>query len=146
LIIFGLMIPDVILIAVILATGPKTVYESTSSEGVPSNFNGPAGSSILIAILLGITGYLAILMFLYGHLQGRKGATWGKKALGLLVVDEATGRPLGFWKGFGRFFVPFIINVFCSLFTLIDCLFPLWDAKKQAVHDKMFSSIVIRTK
>jgi uncharacterized RDD family membrane protein YckC len=30
------------------------------------------------------------------------------------------------------------------LFTLLDCVWPLWDGQRQALHDKIAGSVVVR--
>ena len=41
--------------------------------------------------------------------------------------------------------VPFVGSV-TGLYSLLDVLWPLWDAKKQAIHDKIASTNVVRVR
>lgn len=82
----------------------------------------------------------------WGLTMGRSGAhngqTWGKQAAGVRVTRE-NGAPVTFWFGLLRegFVKPLI-----ATFTIgLDYLWPLWDAKNQALHDKSMGTRVMRT-
>ncbi len=72
------------------------------------------------------------------YLAGKTGQSWGKKALSIRLVTEQTGQPVGALLAFGRDILH-IIDSIC----LIGYLFPLWDAKKQTLSDKMVKTIVV---
>ena len=82
-------------------------------------------------------------------------ATPGKLLLGLRVrLRERPGR-LPFWSVLLRWFsqsgysilsvVP-ILGSFLGLYWLVDHLWPLWDGKKQAIHDKLARTNVVRVR
>jgi uncharacterized RDD family membrane protein YckC len=84
----------------------------------------------------------------YAVLNGSEmGQTFGKRALGIQVRD-ATGE--GGTIGVGRAALRFVtvglfrIVPFFGLFTLLDGLWPLWDPRRQALHDKIAGSVVVR--
>jgi len=92
--------------------------------------------------------------FLYPALAMRRpgahnGQTVGKQALGIRVA-LASRQPMTFWRGVLRDFVLkyLLFGVVGALtlyiLTLLNYLWPLWDSQKQALHDKMGSSYVIR--
>ena len=66
----------------------------------------------------------------------------GKKACGIRVRSESGG-PCGYGRAFGRNLVARVIGL-VPLVGLIDVLWPLWDDKKQCLHDKAGSTIVVR--
>jgi uncharacterized RDD family membrane protein YckC len=70
---------------------------------------------------------------------GKTGQSWGKKVVGLKLVKEATGEPMGAGGAFLRD-LAHIVDGIC----FIGYLFPLWDAKKQTLSDKIVSTIVIK--
>ena len=82
----------------------------------------------------------------------RTGATLGKKALGISVrLREVAGPPPGLAvaKRFGVYYglsllggVPVIGSLF-GLLGLLNDLWPLWDDKKQALHDKVAATNVV---
>ncbi|WP_431034124.1 RDD family protein [Streptomyces sp. P6-2-1] len=73
--------------------------------------------------------------------EGRTGQTVGKSAVGIRLVSETTGQPLGVGMAFVRRIAHFIDGVACY----IGWLWPLWDAKKQTFADKICSTLVIRS-
>ncbi|WP_433824547.1 RDD family protein [Actinoplanes sp. CA-015351] len=71
---------------------------------------------------------------------GKTGQSWGRKALGIRLVGLADGQPIGAGKAFLRDLAHFIDGIICY----IGFLFPLWDAKKQTIADKIVSTVVVR--
>jgi uncharacterized RDD family membrane protein YckC len=71
--------------------------------------------------------------------QGKTGQSWGKKALGLRLVSEQTGQPIGA----GMAFVRDLAHILDGLPCYIGYLWPLWDAKKQTFADKILKTVVI---
>ncbi|MFJ4830517.1 RDD family protein [Streptomyces sp. NPDC088747] len=88
-------------------------------------------------------GFIAIIGIAIWQLiqEGRTGQTLGKKALGIRLVREIDGRPMGVGMAFVRRLAHFLDSFACYL----GWLWPAWDAKKQTFADKVCSSIVIRT-
>jgi uncharacterized RDD family membrane protein YckC len=84
----------------------------------------------------------------YAVLNGSQmGQTFGKRVFGIQVRD-ATGE--GGTIGVGRAGLRFVtvglfrLVPFFGLFTLLDGLWPLWDPRRQALHDKIAGSVVVR--
>lgn len=98
-----------------------------------------AGDSVVIAII----GFLALLGLAIWQLimEGRTGQTVGKKALGIRLLKEETGQPLGVGMAFVRRLAHFLDSIACYL----GWLWPAWDAKRQTFADKVCGSIVIRS-
>ena len=119
-------VPLLLVVAVVLASGPDE----------------DSGAWALLAI-----GYLAtiVLPFVYFTVMqgGPRGQTIGKRAVGIRVVDGDSGGPLGYGRAFGRYALVFVFWIFV-LPALLDYLWPLWDGKNQALHDKPVGSIVVR--
>jgi uncharacterized RDD family membrane protein YckC len=74
--------------------------------------------------------------------EGKTGCTPGKKTLGIKLVRESTGQPVGFGMAFGRRILHFIDGLPCYL----GYLWPLWDEKRQTFADKIVSTVVINTR
>jgi len=70
---------------------------------------------------------------------GKTGQSWGKKALGIRLVSEQTGQPIGAGMAFLRDLAHFVDGVICY----VGYLFPLWDAKKQTLADKIVKTLVV---
>lgn len=83
-------------------------------------------------------------MLYFGIMNGSKrGQTLGKMALSIVVRDARTGGPIGFWRGVGRYAITVVFYVMLLIPYIIDNLSPLWDARRQAWHDKVVHSVVI---
>ena len=70
---------------------------------------------------------------------GRTGQSLGKRTLHLRLISERTGEPIGGGMAFARD----ICHILDSLACYIGWLFPLWDAKRQTLADKIISTVVI---
>lgn len=100
---------------------------------------GPTNGTIAITVLLGLIGF-AVYLIWRARMEGATGQTVGKKALGIRTVDINTGMPIGTGRAIGRYFAYFVSGIVCYL----GFLWPLWDARRQAWHDKMLSTRVVR--
>jgi uncharacterized RDD family membrane protein YckC len=94
-------------------------------------------SSVLI--FLGFLIGLGITIYNRWIQAGKTGQSWGKKALGLKLISESTGQPIGAGMAFARD----ICHILDSLACYIGWLFPLWDSKRQTFADKILSTIVV---
>ncbi|GAA4957078.1 RDD family protein [Actinoplanes utahensis] len=74
------------------------------------------------------------------YLAGKTGQSWGRKALGIKLISEQTGQPIGGGSAFVRDLAHFLDQISCY----VGYLFPLWDAKKQTFADKIMTTIVVR--
>jgi uncharacterized RDD family membrane protein YckC len=104
----------------------------------------------------GVVAYLVLFLawfVLYEPLtmrrQGeRNGQTWGKQWLGIRVIRE-DGQPVTAGTGFIRdvlmqnLVFNFIGSFLLYIPTLLNGLWPLWDDRNQALHDKVASTFVI---
>jgi uncharacterized RDD family membrane protein YckC len=88
---------------------------------------------IFLVLAIAVSGYNR------WFLQGKTGQSWGKKVVGLRLIGEATGQPIGAGKAFLRD-ICHIVDSICY----IGFLWPLWDAKKQTLADKIVSTIVVK--
>ncbi|MFH8795490.1 RDD family protein [Streptomyces sp. NPDC017941] len=91
---------------------------------------------------IGVLGVIALIgMAIYQLIQeGRTGQTIGKKALGIRLLRELDGRPVGV----GMAFVRRLAHFLDSLPLYIGWLWPLWDSKKQTFADKVCGTVVIK--
>ena len=92
---------------------------------------------------LGLLVQVAVVL-LYGMLfiGSTRGQTPGMMLAGIRCVDADLGR-VGYGKALLRAFVEYVLAVLFFLPWVIDMLFPLWDWKKQTIHDKAVGSLVI---
>lgn len=94
----------------------------------------------LVQWLLSVGG-LAYLVWNYGYRQGTIGSSIGKSVLKFKVVSETTGQPIGFGMSVVRQLAHFIDAIIC----FVGFLFPLWDAKRQTLADKIMTTVARRS-
>lgn len=93
-------------------------------------------------LIIAIVGYILAIGFgIWNQFvrQGRTGQTIGKRIVGIRLVKEVTGQPLGGWLCFGRQLLHILDSIACYL----GWLWPLWDSKRQTFADKLVSSVVV---
>ena len=82
---------------------------------------------------------IAYLVWNYGYRQGTTGSSIGKGIMKFKVVSEKTGQPIGFGLSIVRQLAHIIDGAICY----IGFLFPLWDAKRQTIADKIMTTICL---
>ncbi|MDH6110905.1 putative RDD family membrane protein YckC [Kitasatospora sp. MAP12-15] len=126
---------------VMLVSAVKNNCQTDPTTGLTDCSNTTAGASSGGLAVIGITFLLTLGLALWQTArEGSTGQTIGKKALGLRLVREADGKPLGFGMAFVRRLAHFVDGAVCY----IGYLWPLWDSKGQTFADKIVSSLVIR--
>ena len=161
--VLAILIDVVILSAIMVAVAYPWVSDVASSYGdwfdkVQSSDSGSVSTRELRDDIAGpvlvISAINIALGFVYnvGFLMWKQ-ATPGKLLLGLRVrLRETPGpMPLGtvLTRWVGQYavgilsLVPFIVGI-VGLYSIINYLWPLWDSKKQALHDKVAKTNVVR--
>jgi len=72
-------------------------------------------------------------------IMGGQGQSLGKKVVGMKLVSEETGQPIGTLNAFLRDICHFVDGIICY----VGFLFPLWDAKRQTLADKIMRTVVV---
>lgn len=82
-----------------------------------------------------------VINWLYFALQesGSAQATLGKRAMGVRVVG-AQGQRISFLNATGRYFG----KIVSTIILFIGFIMVAWDSRKQALHDKMANTFVIK--
>jgi len=140
---------DSIPVAVIQAIGIGIMLASTKTTCVPNSSDYDFGgvctgeTSALGMAATTIAGLLvfAFAIWNYGYRQGTTGSSIGKSIMNFKVVGEATGQPIGF----GMSIVRQLAHIVDALICYIGYLFPLWDAKRQTLADKIMSTVCLPT-
>lgn len=103
-------------------------------------------------IAIGIVSPLAILVVgaVYAIvLEGHSGQTWGKRAVGIMVVAE-DGSPCGYGRASSRELLGrILIGSVAWLLVLpgaLSYLAALWDPERQTWHDRIGQTIVVRVR
>jgi uncharacterized RDD family membrane protein YckC len=88
---------------------------------------------------IGLAAFAAIKIYNRWYLQGTTGQSWGKRAVHLKLVRLSDKQPIGAYAAFSRGLAHLL-----DILTLgIGYLFPLWDARRQTLADKVVKTIVI---
>lgn len=109
--------------------GPRMVYEGSVARLMAAN---------LIS---------AVVAFLYYVLQhGRWGQTLGKRAMSLRVVRADDAGAISYGQAAWRLLFEYLISLAtCGIGGLVDVAWILWDERRQALHDKVARTVVVRT-
>ena len=65
-------------------------------------------------------------------------------ALGIRVVRVDDLGAIGYRRAFGRALAVLVLGVI-PFAGILDGLWPLWDTRNQAIHDKIASTVVVRS-
>jgi uncharacterized RDD family membrane protein YckC len=87
-----------------------------------------------------------LIIVLYGTLMcGRpRGQTLGMMVAGTKVVKASSGSPIGYADALGRALIEEFLAALFFLPWVLDVLFPLWDQRKQTLHDKVSGTVVVQ--
>jgi len=98
------------------------------------------GSGVVDALLYLIAAVGTIGWSVYNRwVLGGQGQSLGKRQLKIRLLSEETGQPIGTLNAFLRD----ICHIVDSIICYIGYLFPLWDAKRQTLADKIMKTVVV---
>jgi uncharacterized RDD family membrane protein YckC len=102
----------------------------------------PVGTVVAGAALL-LVGSL-VTYWNVGWRQGATGQSIGKQVVGLRLVREADGRPLGGGLGLLRVLIRGGLGaVSGGVWSALTVLWPLWDPRRQTLEDKLLHTLVV---
>lgn len=134
-----LIIPGIILI--VSAFSDCTTREtSENSFDVQCPPGSPSGGAIGGGVAWIVAAFLVVL-FIYVRSMGKTGQPWGARIVGIKVIDERTGQPIGFGRALGR---TLFANIISANVFYLGYLWMLWDDKKQTWQDKVVNSVVVK--
>jgi hypothetical protein len=115
----------------------------TSSDHNPSGVGGlgtmSAGGILLFAVLW-LAG-AAVNIWNRSYRAGKTGQSLGRKVLGISLVFEATGQPIGAWRAFGREWLHVLDSLPCYAgYIVAACV-----DNKQTFADMMMKTVVVNT-
>ena len=138
---------DSIPVAVLVGIGQAVMFGTAENDCVTDTlepgFNvdctvTPTGTGVVVSVVLSLLAAI-FAIWNFGYRQGTTGSSIGKSVLKFKVVSEKTGQPIGF----GMSIVRQIAHIVDSLICYIGYLFPLWDAKRQTIADKIMSTVCL---
>jgi uncharacterized RDD family membrane protein YckC len=103
--------------------------------------HGMASGMCCFLIILFPLATLLVGLFNGVYLVSQRGASVGQGLVKIMVVD-ANGRWLSQGTAFLRLVVRVALGVIAVL-TILDLLWPLWDERRQTLHDKAVNCYVI---
>jgi uncharacterized RDD family membrane protein YckC len=103
-----------------------------------------SGLALVVQAVL-FLGYVTVLT------GGPRGQTVGMMAVGIKVVRDGSSEALGYGKALVRALVEQVfratlLGIILGLVWLLDMLWPLWDKKRQTLHDKVVGTVVVRVR
>ena len=119
---------------------PKKLTTCADLRGRTRLCETPTVGGWSVIVLVGLVLFAAGVAY-YAYFNGTKGQSIGKQACGIKVLDHATLAPIGVGRAVGRYFGSIVSAIPCGL----GFLWAAWDENKQTGHDKMVSSIVVKT-
>lgn len=131
----GAMLIDAVIIGIasfIVAFGIGIVFGVTNT--------GRATETTSFEVAMNVVGFIAQWLYYAFMESSREQATLGKKALGLRVTD-LDGKQISFWRATGRYFG----KIVSTLILLIGYLMVIWTRRKQALHDMMAGTLILRS-
>lgn len=118
----------------------ETLCTTDTSEYNLGQFCVTGNSSMgVAAFLASVAVGLVYLVWNYGFKQGTTGSSIGKSIMKFKVVSEQTGQPIGVGMSIVRQLAHFLDAVICY----IGFLFPLFDAKRQTIADKVMKTVCL---
>lgn len=101
--------------------------------------NGDTSGVGLLLIVIGATASVAVFVWNICIRQGRTGYSIGKSTVGIKLISETTGQPIGG----GMSFVRQIAHLLDAIPCYLGYLWPLWDGKRQTFADKLLKTVVV---
>jgi uncharacterized RDD family membrane protein YckC len=125
---------------IVLMTTQETACVTDTSEYNLGEFCATGASTIgQLSLFVAWLVALAYVIWNYGYKQGTTGQSIGKGIMKFKVISEKTGPPIGFGMSVVRQLAHIVDGAICY----IGYLFPLWDAKRQTLADKIMTTICV---
>ena len=105
--------------------------------------SGAANGTCCMMILLFPLATLLVGFFNRVYLVAQRGASIGQGVMNLKVVD-INGNLLSMGTAFIRLLAQVALSFVPMVGPLLDLLWPLWDEKRQTLHDKAVGSYVLK--
>ena len=137
------VLPAAVLIGIGSGIAFGTADNQCTSSGGESDYGVYCTSNMtafgMIVYILAYALVFAYWIWNWGYRQGITGQSIGKSVMKFKVISERTGQPIGFGLSIVRQLAHIVDGAICY----IGFLFPLWDAKRQTLADKIMSTICV---
>ena len=135
----------VFLVPVFFAMAQDPSFRSTAPVSVAENQR--RAQVMMERMLPAMFGFFAVALVVpvayFSFFHGWRGQTPGKMAVRIRVVLE-NGERISYVRALIRYLVALALWFAFYIPGVIDVLFPLFDKKKQAIHDKAAGTVVVR--
>ncbi|KRE29139.1 hypothetical protein ASG82_26210 [Mycobacterium sp. Soil538] len=121
--------------AIAILTGDNNCETLNGGYSCTSSYSVVGSLATFLASVLS----LAYVVWNYGYRQGTTGSSIGKSVMKFKVVSEKTWQPIGFALSVVRQLAHLVDAIICY----IGYLFPLWDAKRQTLADKIMTTVCV---
>jgi uncharacterized RDD family membrane protein YckC len=121
------------------------IYGSVTSRGIDGASPEARTAFLERYQVAAVVTFFVGFMLVKPLMEGWRGRSIGKMAVGLEVVTARDGSPIHYGHAFGRALTAFGIGVIPFAF-LVDDLWPLRDERRQTLHDKVAGTIVVRAR
>src|ERR1700691_5041279 len=129
------------LIGAIVLVPLHAVHQTATANGSQSSLLSRytvTNQGALLAVLI-------VFIYTTALIGSARGQSVGMMALGVKAVDAASGAPIGHARALARGVFEYLLFVLLFAPWILDMLFPLWDSRRQTLHDKVTNTVVIRT-
>jgi uncharacterized RDD family membrane protein YckC len=136
-----LTLPFAIVGLILIVVGAASTASSITYNSATGTYDSNGAGLSLLAVLgylIWVIGAIGVTAWNRWYQGGKTGQSWGKRVMGIKLVREADGQPLGA----GMAFVRDLAHVVDGLICYIGYLFPLWDVKRQTLADKILHTAV----
>jgi len=136
-----LLLPFVLIGSILIGVGAASTAQTVNYDSATGSYSTTGGGVSALAVLgylIYTLGVLAVSIWNRWYTAGKTGQSFGKRVMGLKLVREADGQPIGVGMAFLRDLAHVVDGVICY----VGYLFPLWDAKRQTLSDKIVSTVV----
>lgn len=146
---FGAILLDQIIAWVLLILSYATMGAALfASAATYEPVTGSSGSGSGLAVVLFYVGVFSSIAFGIYQWYGVavKGQTVGKRATGISIVDQESGRPIGWGRAFIRYLIFVLLGIPCWLGQVALLFVIPGDLRRQGWHDKVAKTVVIQGK
>lgn len=134
---FLILFPLGLMIQQMVGNSPFAIFQAQSLSDI-QRIQGSA--SFLLGIKIAIPLAVAYFLIFWVNYDG---ATPGKKLLGIKIIKDS-GEKLTYPVAFIRY-IGYLISAATIFFFGIGYLWIIWDKKRQALHDKIAGTVVVKT-
>ena len=144
------------LVAILWASGVGLLGRSVAQfetggftiRRVPIGVLGGYSDTVLLGVQI-LSAIVCVVYVAWWLVTIKRGQTPGKQVVGIRVIRKS-GEPSGRAYTFVREFVVkglllgLLVGATGGVVILVNYLWPLWDSERQALHDKLMSTLVVR--